>query len=206
MNTKVFQVDKVELRLMKSNPPQLVVTASGIVSSAGWDNGELKILDIQPSDGIYQFDFCATPPNEETPQLMMEISATYVYRDIPMDLKGVMIHSSSNSIVQQTGSEVKSDAGFTPHLETLMAVQIEDGKLKLRVPTGGCTSKESFWINVIKGFTGHPPYILEVHRIVPDFCKGYFPEGILIEYDLEELGIEPLASFALQNKIGRTIL
>lgn len=90
---------------------------------------------------------------------------------------------------------------FTPYLETLMGIEITDSKLKIRTHTGGCTTEDSFEISINKGFTGLPPYILEVYRIEPDYCKGYFPDGILLEYDLATLGLEPFATFSLTNKI-----
>jgi hypothetical protein len=207
MSTKIFKVDNVELKLLKSNPPQLLVSATGTVSTTGWDNPELKILEIAPNDGIYQFDFCATPPNGIVLQILMPITATFVFKDIPVDFKGVIINASSNSIDQKSGveeNEENSEFQFTPRLETLMGVQITNDKLKLRVFTGGCTSKDSFNINVIKGFTGIPPYIIEIYRIVPDHCRGFFPEGIELDFELKELGIESFATFTLQNKIGIT--
>lgn len=208
MSTKILKVDSVELRLLKSNPPQLLITANGTVSTTGWENPELLILKIAPINGIYQFDFYAAPPTGIVPQILMPISASHVLEEIPKDFKGVQINTSSNSIEQKLGVEEKNEksaSNFTPQLEKLMGIEIEGGKLKIRVATGGCTTKESFQINVIKGFTGIPPYIVEIYRIIPDYCDAFFPEGIVLEYDLKEVNIEPFASFTLENKIGKTV-
>ena len=208
MSTKILKVDSVELRLLKSNPPQLLITTNGTVSTTGWEKPELLMLEIAPVDGIYQFDFCATPPTAIVSQITMPISASYVFKEIPEDFKGVKINASSNSIEQKSGVEEKiekTESEFSPQLENLMGIEIENEKLKIRVSTGGCTTKESFQINVIKGFTGIPPYLVEIYRVIPDPCKGFFPEGVVLEYKLKELGIEPFASFNLQNKIGKTL-
>ena len=136
----------------------------------------------------------------------MPITASFVFKDIPTDLKGVKVNSQQNSVEQKAVKEEKienEETIFTPQLENLMGIEILDQKLKIRVYSGGCTSKDSFRINVIKGFTGIPPYIVEIYRIIPDYCKAYLPDGVVLEYDLQELGIEPFATFNLQNRIGK---
>lgn len=95
------------------------------------------------------------------------------------------------------------DEKYLPQLEVLMGFEITDAKLKIRTYTGGCTSKESFKIEIIKGFTGMPPYIIEIYRIKPDYCKGLFREGVLLEYEFSELGIKPSDIFSLVNKVGQ---
>jgi hypothetical protein len=101
MSTKIHKVDIVELQFLKRNPPQLIVEANGTVSTTGWESPELIMLEIAPVDGIYQFDFCATPPTGIVPQVLMPISGSYVFEKIPEDIKGVQIHASSNSIVKK---------------------------------------------------------------------------------------------------------
>lgn len=66
---------------------------------------------------------------------------------------------------------------------------IMDGKIKFRTPTGGCTDKSSFTVHVKKeeGITEKVPhYVLTIERITPDECKAFFPEGTVIEFDLEK--------------------
>lgn len=208
MSTKILEVGSVELKLLKSNPPQLLITAEGTVSTAGWENPELVLLEKAPENGIYEFDFCATPPSGQVPQVITSTDAFFVFKDIPQDLKGVKVNSSSNSIEQTTAKKdnvENTNPEFVPQLERIMGIEIKDGKLMIRVATGGCTTKESFKINVIKGFTGIPPYLVEIYRVIPDYCKAYIPEGVVLEYELKELGIEPFASFNLVNKIGQVL-
>jgi len=206
MGTKIFQVDSVKLKLLKSNPPQLQVISNGTVSTPGWDFPELKLQKEKPKDGIYQFDFLAKPPTDLIPQILMPITAAYIFKEIPGDFKGVRINASSNFIEEKKANQEKEelvDSDYTPKLEVLMGFQITSDKLMIRVHSGGCTTKDNFKINVIKGFTGIPPYIVEIYRVVPDFCQMWIPDGVELEFDLNELGIEPNASFTLQNNFGR---
>ena len=210
MSTKVLRVDTVELRLLKSKPPQLLVVAHGTASTPGWENPELLLLEKVPEDGIYEFDFCAEPPTGIVPQIIVPITATFNFKNIPPDLKGVRINASTNSIEQNTGIETTTEntpenVEFQPYLETIMGIEIIDDLLKIRVPSGGCTTKDSLRINVIKGFTGVPPYFLEIYRVVPDSCRAFLPNGTVLEYKLPELGIEPFANFTLINKIGKSM-
>lgn len=208
MSTLILKTKFVELRLLKSNPPQLLVIANGLVSTTGWKNPELLRPKLPPVEGIYQLDFFAEPPEGNVPQIIMPIITSYTFTDIPEDLKGVKVVSSTNSIVQTIANRKSLEDEteyFQPQLEVLMGVEITNDKLKIRVSSGGCTKKDSFIINVIKGFTGIPPYLIEIYRILPDSCDGYMPEGDLLEYNLSELGIEPFATFRLENLIGRIV-
>jgi hypothetical protein len=208
MSTLILKIESVEMRLLKSNPPQLQVIAHGQVSTTGWENPELLRPKMDPVEGIYQLDFFAEPPEGNVPQIIMSISASYLFTEIPKDLKGIKVVSSTNSIEQTTvhNNLLQFETNdYQPQLETLMGVEIIEDKLKIRVSSGGCTDKDSFRINVIKGFTGIPPYIVEIYRIIPDYCKRYMPEGVVLEYKLSDIGIEPFATFRLENKIGKTV-
>lgn len=208
MAQKVLRVDTVDIRLLKSNPPQLQIIAHGTASTPGWTNPQLLLLEKVPADGIYEFDFVAEPPGGIVPQVLVPISASFRFTEIPPDLKGVRINAATNSIEENSGKEEDPTAVATdrmtqlPYLETLLGIELEDGKMKIRVPSNGCTGKDSFKIEVIKGFTGVPPYIVEIYRLFPDYCKAWLPDGVVLEYDLEELGIEPNATFTLTNKFG----
>ncbi|QUJ68354.1 hypothetical protein KDD30_04275 [Photobacterium sp. GJ3] len=64
MEEKIFEVSHVELALMKSHPPQLGIRAHGFTTTLGWENARLVpfVYVMPPADGIYEFDFVATPP------------------------------------------------------------------------------------------------------------------------------------------------
>lgn len=206
MSNKILSVESIELKILKSNPPQLMVAAHGSVSTMGWEDPKLVPSKIKSVDGIYQYDFVATPPTDVVAQIIMPISASTIMRTIPSDFKGIRIIASSNSLDQNAGliaSDNLTNPEFSPVLENLMGIEVVGEQLKIRVSSGGCTNKDSFRINVMKGFTGVPPYILEVYRVIPDRCRAHLLNGVVLEYNLQELGIEPFASFSLANKIGK---
>lgn len=108
-----MEVKKVNLALLKSQPPRLVISASGLVTTSGWTNGRLEPrFYIQfPPDGIYDFDFVAEPPEGITLMVILPITAKPVeWKKFPAALKGVRVHAQSNKIealLGQSNSTVK---------------------------------------------------------------------------------------------------
>jgi hypothetical protein len=96
---KILEVTEVKLGILESFPPQLSISASGLASTPGWSNPELKphVFIQPPPDGIYDFDFVADRPTEIVPQHVVPIEAGFVMRTFPETLKGVRIHASQNS-------------------------------------------------------------------------------------------------------------
>ncbi|WP_033036851.1 hypothetical protein [Pseudomonas sp. GM102] len=97
----VLKVVDVDLKLLKSNPPQLHISAIGLVGSAGWTNPRLEPrFYIQfPPDGIQDFDFVADPPKGIVIQPVLPIAASELWENPPLNiLKGVRIHSATNCI------------------------------------------------------------------------------------------------------------
>ena len=96
----VQSIVSVDLALLKSNPPQLLISSVGTVSSGGWKNGtlELKVYVHPPEDGIQDIDFRAEPPNGVAIDVILPIAAQTVMPDIPEWLKGVRVHSATNNV------------------------------------------------------------------------------------------------------------
>lgn len=88
--------------------------------------------------------------------------------------------------------------------EVLLGVKMDSENLELTVATGGCTKKGDFAVEVNKGFTGKPPYLLTVRRTKPDACKAMMPDGTVIQFSKEELGLSGIVEMTLTNKIGNT--
>jgi hypothetical protein len=97
---------------------------------------------------------------------------------------------------------VMDDVTFEPYLEVIKGIEITSNLLKIRVPSNGLTDKDSIQPSITKGFTGLPPYILEVYRVKPDDGKAFLPEGVVLDYTPEDLKEELFTTYILENRIG----
>jgi hypothetical protein len=97
---KILEITAVQLAILKSDPPQLNINAKGNTSSSGWTNPELKpfVYVAPPQDGIYDFDFVATPPAEGSATVITPIEVTHTLSPLPGELKGVRIHATQNKM------------------------------------------------------------------------------------------------------------
>lgn len=99
--TLIGELANVQLLTTSSSPTQLSINATGKVASAGWTNPELipfKYIQA-PLDGIYDYSFYATPPVDPSATVITPIETTYRLAAIPDNLKGVRVHSATNTIV-----------------------------------------------------------------------------------------------------------
>jgi hypothetical protein len=108
MPESVQSVTQVSLSVLESFPPQLQITASGTVPTAGWTNPQLlpRTYIQAPLDGIYDFDFVADSPEGVVAQVVTSISANYLWQSFPSELKGVRIHAATNEQVALLGVAV----------------------------------------------------------------------------------------------------
>jgi hypothetical protein len=95
---KVMQVDRVAVSYIKTNPPQLQIEAHGKTNTNGWSAPELveHVYIVPPADGMYEYDFVATPPSGASNQVITSISARAVRHDIPKAMKGVRVIAKTN--------------------------------------------------------------------------------------------------------------
>ncbi|GAB6263214.1 hypothetical protein PSSHI_34580 [Photobacterium sp. R1] len=112
--TKLFQVNDIEMLYLKTNPPQLEIKVAGFASTLGWDNVRLNpfVYVVAPLDGIYEFDFVATPPEGFAAEAIMPVEANFIMQSVPSDLKGIRVYASSNQLeklltesIQYAGSD-----------------------------------------------------------------------------------------------------
>jgi len=96
----ILEVQNVKLTIYKTNPPTLHILAEGVVPTPGYKNPTLiPYVYVQfPPDGIWDFSFVADQPDGPVQQVLSPICATYNWEGYPEKLKGVRIHSSTNSV------------------------------------------------------------------------------------------------------------
>ncbi|MEM9896827.1 MAG: hypothetical protein AAF789_10695 [Bacteroidota bacterium] len=205
MSQKVFEVKEVNISILESLPPQLLIEASGIASSSGWSNPTLVPTGSQ-KDGIYEFDFMADLPTDGFLTVLTPIEGSHVIQDIPADLKGVKVIAEQNSITQQTASKEPRNVGVIgptmPKIEPLLGASVFEDRLVIRAQSGGCTKKEHFRIDINRGVTGIPPFFVTVTRLVDDHCRAFLPNGIELTYTFKELGLDNGTDLIFTNPIG----
>ena len=110
--SKIYKINSAQIHLVKSRPESLIICVIGSVGSSGWENPELSpwVYVSPPADGIYNFDFVATPPTAPSLTVVLPIATAGVFPEPPANMKGVRIHSSSNAI--EIMLDANSDLSF----------------------------------------------------------------------------------------------
>ncbi len=75
---KILRIKTVDLSIEKTNPPRLKIFAYGEARSLGFTEPTLipYVYVMPPPDGIYDFDFAATPPGGIAGQVVTPILST----------------------------------------------------------------------------------------------------------------------------------
>ncbi len=98
---RLFSICAVELKLTRSDPPQLAVTVHGYAASTGWTDPELVPLEKKLSvDGILDLAFVGTPPAAINLPALTPQTAGLVWTDDVDRLIGVRVVSRTNEIVR----------------------------------------------------------------------------------------------------------
>lgn len=93
----VAKIISVHCAFQKRNPPNLVVTATGQVSTTGFSEVRLQRVEHPkpPADGIQDYVLTAVPPAGIVAQVLSQVEASDTWIDYRRDalwLKGVRIH------------------------------------------------------------------------------------------------------------------
>ena len=97
-------VDHVHIIELSLNGSRVaLITAAGTVTTTGWSDGQLEpyIYVQPPPDGIWDFVFIAEPPSGPAGDVISPIAANYFWLLGSFQLKGVRIHSATNSITKK---------------------------------------------------------------------------------------------------------
>ena len=92
----VLEVTAIRVEQLKTLPRRLQVSVAGTVQSPGWSNPQLvPYTYVQaPPDGIYDYDFVATPPTDVTSKAITPIR---LRTELPAEgVNGLRIHATQN--------------------------------------------------------------------------------------------------------------
>lgn len=107
----VMAVHDVSIAILKTYPPQVIVSAIGTVSTGGWRDPQLAphVYIDPPVDGVQGYDFVATPPAGYAIQVLSPVFAANGPAEYPEWMRGARVHSASGSVEAMFGDgrEVK---------------------------------------------------------------------------------------------------
>jgi hypothetical protein len=109
---------------------------------------------------------------------------------------GLMIAAAVVAAAFSTAAGAQSEAARS---ETVLGFRATGDTLQVRVSSGGCTTANDFTVNVDR--SGGQAQVTLV-RIVPDNCKGDFPEGTEIAISREAAGVEHAERVQLMNRVA----
>lgn len=108
-------------------------------------------------------------------------------------LSGCVIYANDEG---KTDVVRMSDAMSTP-LETVGEPRVENGRLIVRVGSNGCTSLDSFEVQLTEAADGYTDVVL--NRRSPDLCKALVAEGVELAWGFGTLGLPSDARLRLIN-------
>jgi hypothetical protein len=96
----ISEVTNVAVSFLESQPPIMVVQASGEVPTAGWTHAGLSrvVYVTPPEDGIQGYEFMATPPSGAVIQVVSPVEAVDRWHDPAKWVKGVRVKAENNSM------------------------------------------------------------------------------------------------------------
>lgn len=96
----VTTILSVDYAIQESFPPTLVVTAVGQVPTGGWSGAKLtrRTYAKPPTDGIYEYDLTAVPPDGFATQVISKVTAKDNWKDPPKGLKAIKVHGVGKGV------------------------------------------------------------------------------------------------------------
>ncbi len=85
--------------------------------------------------------------------------------------------------------------------DPLLGLTITPATIELRVATGGCTQKGHFTFRVERDPNNSSLTRVTAIRLRPDYCKGWFPDGTLLVFTREEIGLKEGETFLITNPV-----
>lgn len=191
-NTEKFKSHAASLQEIND---ELIATISDVIKIAETLQNLVKFVEVVGKIASLVSSVAAPSPAPLIAAAMKAKSFAFS-ADTTVFKKAVSAEMLAEFSVEDTTTQLPTE-------EVLYGVELTPEKLIITVATGGCTGEDSFHVDVNKGYTGQPPYLVTVYRIKSDNCKGAF-EPMQIAFSREKLGLDGLVEFILRNKIGNT--
>jgi hypothetical protein len=111
----VLSVGSISLLLVRTEPAQLHITAHGSVSSTGWTNSELVLIDEKSElspDGVLDFTFVAQPPNGISLPVVTPVTAHFVWTKDATKVVAVRIVARTNEKTELVNNPIFKTFAF----------------------------------------------------------------------------------------------
>ncbi len=97
---KLFRVESVDLKILKSKPPILAIDVKGLSPTPGYTDVTLieHVYVTPPEDGVYGFDLVGRRPSHPVPQVLAPVSTVYHWTGFHDEVRGVRVHATSNKV------------------------------------------------------------------------------------------------------------
>lgn len=84
-------------------------------------------------------------------------------------------------------------------LTPVLSWRDEGASVRIRVPSNGCTTKDSFYPEVTGSANAGWAFELALIRIHPDDCRAMLPTGVELSWTKDELGLPDGAELRVVN-------
>lgn len=92
---------------------------------------------------------------------------------------------------------VRMSDAVSGQLEAVSEPRVDNGRLIVRVGSNGCTTLDSFEVQLTEAADGYTDVVL--NRRAPDLCKALVAEGVELAWSFETLGLGSNARLRLLN-------
>jgi len=88
---------------------------------------------------------------------------------------------------------------FGAELTPVLSWRDDGASVRIRVPSNGCTTKDSFYPEVTGAANAGWAFELALIRVHPDDCRAMLPTGVELSWTKDELGLPDGAALRVVN-------
>jgi hypothetical protein len=108
---RILSVESVSIQIGPSDPPNAVITAQGLATTAGWTNVRLNPLEKKLSaDGIFDLELVGDTPDGIVPQILTPVQGSFMMKEDVARLVGVRIEARSNHLTHLIPTQTAATA------------------------------------------------------------------------------------------------
>jgi hypothetical protein len=112
---QILSVENMTLLLVRTDPAQLHITAQGFVSSSGWSNSALVLIDEKSElspDGVLDFNFIAEPPSGISLPVITPSTASFVWTKEASRVVAVRVVARTNEKTELVNNPIFKTFAF----------------------------------------------------------------------------------------------